>query len=109
MDSENIEIYSPIYHALISKEDFLARISFQSELNIVFNYELQAVKKGNYTIMFLTDVSAQSSLDKVYKQNENLKKQIEVLKAENEDLQKIKQKAQYEEVYYGFKGGKDNK
>ena len=52
LDVESIEIYSPIYHALNSKEDFFARISYQSELNRIFYYDLQALKKGNYTIMF---------------------------------------------------------
>lgn len=98
LDSENIEIYSPIYHATISKEDFFARISFQSDLNIVSYYDLQAVKKGNYTILFFTDVSAQNSLENIYKQNQQYKKQIEILKEENEDLQKIKQKAQSQAV-----------
>ncbi len=98
LDSENVEIYSPIYHALISKEDFFARISFQSELNQIFYYDLQAIKKGNYTIIFFTDVSAQNSLENIYKQNDNLRKQIEILKEENEDLQKIKQKAQSQAV-----------
>ena len=98
LDSENIEIYSPIYHATISKENFFARISFQSDLNIVSYYDLQAIKKGNYTILFFTDVSAQNSLESIYKQNEQYKKQIEILREENEDLQNIKQKAQSQAV-----------
>jgi len=48
----------------------------------------------NYTIIFFTDVSAQSSLDNIYKQNDKLKEELKILKTENEDLQKIKQKAQ---------------
>ena len=40
LNSENIEIYSPIYHAVISKEDFFARISYQSELNRIYYYDL---------------------------------------------------------------------
>lgn len=98
LDSENVEIYSPIYHAVISKEDFFARISYQSELNKIFYYDLQAVKKGNYTILFLTDVSAQNKLNDINKQNEKLKEKYNKLLAENEDLQKIKQKAQSQAI-----------
>ncbi len=98
LDVESIEIYSPIYHALNSKEDFFARISYQSELNRIFYYDLQALKKGNYTIMFFTDVSAQSKLGDINKENENLRKKIDELKQENEDLQKIKQKAQSQAI-----------
>ena len=101
LDSENIEIYSPIYNAIISKEDFFARISYQAENNIYY-YDLQAVKKGNYTIIFLTDVSAQNSLDNIYKQNKKLQGKIEQLEEENEDLQKIKEKAQSQAIRIAF-------
>lgn len=92
LNSENIEIYSPIYHAVISKENFFARISYQSELNRIFYYDLQAVKKGNYTIIFFTDVSAQNKLNDTAKENVKLKEQINSLIEENEDLQKLKEK-----------------
>ena len=98
LDSENIEIYSPVYHAITSKENFFARISYQSELNRIFYYDLQAIKKGSYTIIFFTDVSAQNKLKDVYKENEKLKEKYEKLLEENEDLQKIKQKAQSQAI-----------
>lgn len=98
LNSENIEIYSPIYHAVISKEDFFARISYQSELNRIYYYDLQAVKKGNYTIIFFTDVSAQNKLQNANKENEKLQEKYEKLLEENLDLQKIKQKAQSQAI-----------
>lgn len=98
LNSENIEIYSPIYHAVTSKENFFARISYQSELNRIYYYDLQAVKKGSYTIIFFTDVSAQNRLDDVYEENKKLKEKVNSLLEENEDLQKIKQKAQSQAI-----------
>lgn len=98
LNSENLEIYSPIYHAVISKEDFFARISYQSELNRIYYYDLQAVKKGNYTIIFFTDVSAQNKLSDANKQNEKLQEKYNKLLEENQDLQSIKQKAQSQAV-----------
>lgn len=98
LNSENIEIYSPIYHAVISKEDFFARISYQTELNRIYYYDLQAIKKGNYTIIFFTDVSAQNKLEDVYEENKKLTEKINNLVEENEDLQKIKQKAQSQAI-----------
>lgn len=98
LNSENIEIYSPIYHAVISKENFFARISYQSELNRIFYYDIQAFKKGNYTIIFFTDVSAQNKLNDTSKENVKLKEQINSLIEENEDLQKIKRKAQSQAI-----------
>lgn len=97
LNSENIEIYSPIYHAVVSKEDFFARISYQSEFRIYY-YDLQAVKKGNYTIIFFTDVSAQNKLSDVNRQNEKLQEKYDKLLEENQDLQKIKQKAQSQAI-----------
>ena len=98
LDSENIEIYSPIYHAINSKENFFARISYQSELNRILYYDIQALKRGNYTIIFFTDVSAQNKLGDIAKENEKLKDRIKKLIDENEDLQKIKQKAQSQAI-----------
>ncbi len=98
LNSENIEIYSPIYHALISKENFFARISFQTELNRISYYDLTALKKRNYTILFFTDVSAQNKLNNIFKENEKLQEKYYKLIAENEDLQKIKQKAQNQAI-----------
>lgn len=96
--SDNIEVYSPIYHAVNAKENFFAHISYQSNLNRVFYYDLTAIKKGNYTIIFFTDVSAQNKLDDIYKKNEKLKEKYNTLLEENEDLQKIKQKAQSQAI-----------
>lgn len=98
LNSENIEIYSPIYHSVISKENFFARISYQSELNKIYYYDLTAVKKGSYTIIFFTDVSAQNKLDDINKQNIKLQERYNKLLEENEDLQKIKQKAQSQAI-----------
>ena len=98
LSSENINIYSPVYQALKAEENFFARISYQQNLNEVLYYDMQAIKKANYTIIFFTDVSAQNSLNDIYKQNADLKKQISVLKEENNDLQKIKQKAQSQAI-----------
>lgn len=96
--SYNVEVYSPIYHAVISKENFFAHISYQSNLNRIYYYDLTAIKKGNYTIMFFTDVSAQNKLGDIFKENEKLKEKYNLLLEENEDLQKIKQKAQSQAI-----------
>ena len=98
LNSDNIEVYSPIYHAITSKENFFARISYQSELNRIFYYDLQAVKKGSYTIIFFTDVSAQNKLNDINKEYQKLKQKYGQLLEENEDLQKIKQKAQSQAI-----------
>ena len=49
LNSENIEIYSPIYHALNSKENFFAYVSYELPQNKILYYNLTAIKKRRYT------------------------------------------------------------
>ena len=63
LNSENIEIYSPIYHALNSKENFFAYVSYEISPNIILYFYLTAIKKKKYTIIFLTDVTAENELE----------------------------------------------
>ena len=59
MDSENVDLYSPIFQAIISKQNFFARVFYSSTtVNRAVYYDLTAVKRGIYTILFLVDVSS---------------------------------------------------
>lgn len=98
LNSENIEIYSPIYHALNSKENFFAYVSYELPQNQIFYYNLTAIKKRRYTILFLTDVTAKNELNEYKEQIENLREKYERLEEENDDLQKIRQKAQSQAI-----------
>lgn len=98
LESDNIRNYSPIYNALISKEDFSARISYQNETGELKYYDLFAAKRWRYTIMFFSDISAETELNSIENQNKNLKEQINILEKQNEDLMKIKQKAQSQAI-----------
>lgn len=98
LNSENIENYSPIYHALTCKEDFFACVSYQFNREKILYYDLYVIKKGKYSIFFFSDVSANAELSKVQKQNLKLKNDYAKLEEENEDLQNIKQKAQSQAI-----------
>lgn len=98
LNSENIEIYSPIYHALNSKENFFAYVSYELPQNKILYYNLTAIKKRRYTILFLTDVTAKNELNEYKDQINNLREKYEKLEEENEDLQKIRQKAQSQAI-----------
>ena len=52
LNIENIDIYSPIYHALTSKENFFAYVNFEISHNNILYINLYSVKKGKYTILF---------------------------------------------------------
>lgn len=98
LNSENLENYSPIWHALNSKEDFFACVSYQENSGQIYYYDLTVLKKGNYSILFFSDVSAKNLLEAEKKKNEKLQNECEQLKEENEDLQNIKQKAQSQAI-----------
>ena len=98
LSSENLENYSPIYHALNCDENFFACVSYRDNHEKISYYDLSVIKKGNYTIFFFSDVSAQTELLKSEKQIEKLQNDYKNLEEENEDLQKIKQKAQSQAI-----------
>lgn len=98
LNSENIENYSPIWHALNSKENFFANVSYQNSKNKLFYYDLNVQKRGRYSILFFSDVSANNDLNYEKKLNSKLNNELEKLKEENEDLQNIKQKAQSQAI-----------
>ena len=98
LNSENIETYSPVYQAITSHENFFASVSFNFGNGQTNYYELTAVKKSRYTIIFLTDVTATIERQSFQRDNDKLKKEFKTLTEVNEDLLKIKQKAQSQAI-----------
>ena len=98
LNSENIENYSPIWHALTSPENFFACVSYQNNQNKIFYYNMTVQKSSRYSVFIFSDVSAINNLDAEKKQNEKLKTENENLKEELDDLQNIKQKAQSQAI-----------
>ncbi len=98
LNSENLENYSPIYHALNCKENFFACVSYQHSRDKILYYDLTVIKKGKYSIFFFSDVSAKTELIKEEKKNKKLIADLKKLTDENEDLQNIKQKAQSQAI-----------
>lgn len=94
MDSENVDLYSPIFQAITSKENFYARITYTNNSGQVFYYDMTAVKRELYTIFFFTDISSAITLENYQKENEKYKEKLTKLEEENEELLKIKQNAQ---------------
>lgn len=98
LNSENIEIYSPIYHALTSKENFFAHVTYEFAPNTISYFNLTAVKKKKYTVIFLTDITAENELENLKSKIDNITQKYNKLEEENEDLQKIRQKAQSQAI-----------
>ena len=92
--SNDVSVHSPIIQAIKSIQDFSAYVTYQTSNNDYFYYEMTTTKKGNYTIIFLTDASAKHNLDDLIIKNQNFQKKISLLENENKNLSKIKLKAQ---------------
>lgn len=92
--SNDVEVHSPIIQALNSPQDFFAHVLYQSSNNDYFYYDLVATKKGNYTTLVFTDVTAKIALEKSIARNQVLQKKITLLELDNQNLSKIKQQAQ---------------
>lgn len=98
LNSEDTEIHSPIIQAVRSKESFVAHISYQFKQNEFFYYDINAIKRGKYTIVFFTDVTQQEKCDKLKKNYDKLQEKYDSLIQTNNDLQHIKQKAQAQAI-----------
>ncbi len=94
MDSENVDMCSPIFQAIVSKQNFFARVSYISSSGQTYYYDLTAVKRGSYTIIFLADVTSDVLLRDNQKEQAIFKDKLSKLEEENDELQKIRQKAQ---------------
>ncbi len=92
--SNDVKVHSPISQAINSAQDFSAFITYQTQNNDLYFYDLNATKKGNYTIIFFTDVTAKTMLENLTKTNQSYQKKINLLEDDNKNLSKIKLQAQ---------------
>lgn len=92
--SNDITVHSPIAQAMLSAEDFTAHVLYQTSNNDYFYFDMNSTKKGNYTLIVFTDVTAKVNLENLVARNQNYQKKIEVLETENKNLSKIKLQAQ---------------
>lgn len=98
MDSENVDLYSPVFQAIVSKENFFARVFYLSSVGKTVFYDMTAVKRGAYTIIFLVDVSSDVLLKNNQKEREIFEDKLSKLEEENDELQKIRLKAQSQAI-----------
>jgi len=92
--SNDVDVHSPILQAIASEEDFSAYVLYQNVNGEYFYYDMTSTKKGKYTIIVLTDITAQVKLDIATKDAVLYKEKFGVLEKENKNLSKIKQQAQ---------------
>lgn len=98
LDTENIEMISPIFQAVNATENFTTNAAFRSENSEIFYYELSTIKKQKYTILFFNNISAQIQLAESQEKVKNLEQACRNLENENDSLTKIKSDAQAQAI-----------
>lgn len=98
LDTENIEMISPIFQAVNATENFTTNAAFRNENSEIFYYELSTIKKQKYTILFFNNISAQIQLAESQEKVKNLEQACQNLEEENESLSKIKSDAQAQAI-----------
>ena len=94
LESTNINALSPIMQALESKEDFCAHVSYLAPNNSFFYFDMNASKKGTYTVFVFTDVTEKIGFEKLQKRHLELQKHANILEEDFKNISKIKQQAQ---------------
>lgn len=98
IDGDNLEMYSPIYQAVKSPQNFFAGITYQNLQKEVFYFEITAIKRNHYVVIIFNDVSAKYKVDKLEKNYNELNDKYKKLQEENKNFIKIKQKAQAQAI-----------
>lgn len=98
LDGENMELFSPIYQAIASKQNFFACVTYQNIQKEFFYYNLAAIKRNRYVVIIFSDVSAKNKLEGLEKDYEILSDKYKKLQTENKNFVKIKQKAQAQAI-----------
>jgi hypothetical protein len=98
LDGDTIEMYSPIYQAIVSKENFFACVTYQNLQKETLYFNITAIKRNRYVVIIFSDVSAQNKIEKLEKDYNELSEKYKKLQTENKNFIKIKQKAQAQAI-----------
>lgn len=97
-DAEDMQSFLPMHYLFESKEDFDAFVNYQDSKGEFSFYNLSAYKRGIYTIMIFSDVSAEVELERVKAEKENLVNECSTALKEVDRLRKMAQSTQAQAV-----------
>lgn len=94
LESNDFSVHSPILQALSSKEDMSSHVIYQTADNNSYYFDMNSTKRGIYTMIVLTDVTAKVHYENLLADNTAYQKKVDVLVEENKNLSKVKYQAQ---------------
>lgn len=98
LDGGNMELYSPIYQAVASVQNFFSCVTYYSPNKEVAYFEMTAIKRARYVVIFFINVTARNRLESLEKDYNELSARHKALQIENKNFVKIKQKAQAQAI-----------
>lgn len=98
MDGGNMEMYSPIYQAVASVQNFFACVTYHIPNKETAYFEVTAIKRARYVVIFFINVTARNRLEALEKDYKELSEKHKALQIENKNFIKIKQKAQAQAI-----------
>ena len=98
LDGDNVEMYSPIYQAISSPQNFFAYVNYHNLHKELFYYNITAIKRNRYVVIIFSDVTAQNKIDILNREYNLLSDKYKRLQDENKNFIKIKQKAQAQAI-----------
>ncbi|MBR1753809.1 GHKL domain-containing protein [bacterium] len=96
LDSENQKLYSPIYQAFYSPQDFYACVKYQSA-NLMY-FSLNSVKRGKYTIMIFENITLKYETEKLKSDYDKLSEKYVNLLKDSQGFAKTRKMAQEQAV-----------
>lgn len=94
LNSDDWELHLPLIQAIRSKEDFVTHVSYQNKNNEYSFYDINALKRKGYTIVFFTDVTTNEKYEKLKTEKEFVDQKCQLLDEDIKSLESIKQQAQ---------------
>lgn len=98
MDGGNMEMYSPIYQAAASAQNFFASVVYHAPQKETAYYEMTAIKRARYIVIIFINVTARERLEVLQKDYKELSDKYKALQVENKNFIKIKQQAQAQAI-----------
>lgn len=96
LNSENRDMFWPVYQALYSPQDFFVSVKYQGVKSLHFN--LNAVKRGRYTIFIFEDVTLEYEFENLQSNYNELKSEHEKMLQDNKGVAKIRKMAQEQAI-----------
>lgn len=98
LNGDDMDMYSPIYQAISSVQNFFASVTYQNQQKEIFYYNLSAIKRNRYVVIIFNDVSAKNKIESLEKEYNIISDKYKKLQIENKNFIKIKQKAQAQAI-----------